>query len=64
MKKIRVFLGRRKIVETIEDGKKFASHINKFYNKPVFWHRSYCIVSTGGATLDIIKQYIKQQNIA
>jgi putative transposase len=27
----------------------------------VFWSRSYCIISCGGAPLSIIKQYIEQQ---
>ena len=33
----------------------------KVYRNPVFWSRSYCIVSCGGAPLSIIKQYIEQQ---
>lgn len=62
--KLSNFVNNLKTVSSRIIRKKFASHVNKFYSKPVFWHRSYCIVSTGGATLDIIKQYIKQQNIA
>jgi putative transposase len=27
----------------------------------VFWSRSYCIISCGGAPLSIIKRYIEQQ---
>lgn len=41
--------------------KEFASHIKKFYWKPVFWHRSYCLITTGGAPLDVIKKYIEEQ---
>jgi REP element-mobilizing transposase RayT len=33
------------------------------YWKPVFWHRSYCILSCGGAPLSIIKQYIENQDV-
>lgn len=39
----------------------FAEHLEKFYWKPVFWSRSYCVVSCGGAPLDIFKRYIEDQ---
>lgn len=41
--------------------KEFASHLDQFYKKPVFWSRSYCIITCGGAPLSVIKQYIEQQ---
>lgn len=41
--------------------KEFAEHLTPFYWKPVFYSRSYCLVSCGGAPLDIIKQYLEQQ---
>lgn len=41
--------------------KKFADHLGKFYWKPVFYSRSYCLVSCGGAPLEIVKQYLEQQ---
>ncbi len=41
--------------------KEFADHLQKVYWKPVFWSRSYCVISCGGAPLSIIKQYIEQQ---
>lgn len=31
------------------------------YSKPVLWSRSYFAGSCGGASLDVIKQYIKNQ---
>lgn len=40
--------------------KKYAEHLKPFYWKPVFWKRGYCIVSTGGASLDIVKRYIEE----
>jgi putative transposase len=40
----------------------FSEHLKPFYWKPVFWSRSYCIVSCGGAPLEIVKQYIENQN--
>ncbi|NJR54692.1 MAG: IS200/IS605 family transposase [Acaryochloris sp. CRU_2_0] len=41
--------------------KEFAEHLNKIYRKPVFWSRSYCIISCGGAPISVLKQYIQQQ---
>lgn len=29
--------------------------------KEYFWSRSYCLISTGGATIDVIRTYIEQQ---
>jgi len=31
--------------------------------KEMFWSQSFCLISTGGVTVDIIKQYIKSQGI-
>lgn len=39
----------------------FAEYLAKFYWKPFFWSESYLVLSTGGATIDIIKQYIENQ---
>lgn len=41
--------------------KEFKSYLEKYYWKPYFWKRGYCIITTGGATIDIIKKYIKEQ---
>ena len=41
--------------------KEFAGALAKVYSKPVFWSRSYCIITCGGAPLSILKQYIEQQ---
>ncbi|RLB13197.1 MAG: hypothetical protein DRG82_16095 [Deltaproteobacteria bacterium] len=32
-----------------------------FYQKPVLWHRAYCIISAGDAPLEVLKRYIKNQ---
>ncbi|MGL6058119.1 MAG: transposase, partial [Culicoidibacterales bacterium] len=32
-----------------------------YYWKPYFWSNSYLILSTGGATIDMIKKYIENQ---
>jgi putative transposase len=41
--------------------KSFPEHLSKFYWKPIFYSRSYCLISCGGAPLEIIKQYLLQQ---
>src|SRR5215813_9383525 len=40
----------------------YQTIINKVYRKPVFWHRSYCIVTAGGAPLEVIRRYIEEQD--
>uniref|UniRef100_UPI002FBE0F08 IS200/IS605 family transposase n=2 Tax=Borrelia recurrentis TaxID=44449 RepID=UPI002FBE0F08 len=39
--------------------KKYSTHLDKYYWKPYFWSRSYCLISTGGASIDIIKNIFK-----
>ena len=41
--------------------KKHSEYLKKYYWKPVFWSRSYCILTTGGATIEIIEKYIRSQ---
>ncbi|WP_379967855.1 IS200/IS605 family transposase [Ectobacillus sp. sgz5001026] len=41
--------------------KEFAEHLQKFYWKPYFWSQSYMVLSTGGATIDVIKKYIEDK---
>ena len=41
--------------------KEFAEQVSRFYWKPVFWSRTYCILSVGGAPLSVLKQYIENQ---
>lgn len=40
----------------------YQAHLDKYYSKPVLWTGAYCIISTGGAPLEIIKQYIQSQD--
>ena len=40
----------------------FTNHLARFYSKPVLWSRSYCILSSGGAPLEILKRYIQDQD--
>ena len=41
--------------------KEFKEHVGKYYWKPFFWSPSYCLLSVGEATIDIIKKYIENQ---
>lgn len=41
--------------------KKYAEHLAKFYWKPYFWNRSYLILSSGGAPIEVIRKYIQDQ---
>lgn len=40
----------------------FRAELARFYSKPVLWSRSYCVISVGGAPLDVLKAYIQQQD--
>lgn len=40
----------------------YDNYLKKFYSKKYFWSRSYCIVSTGGASIDVVKEYIENQD--
>jgi putative transposase len=39
----------------------FTRDIRKVYWKPVFWHRSYCILTSGGEPISVLRQYIENQ---
>ena len=40
----------------------YNDYLNNFYSKNFFWSRSYCIISTGGANIDVVKKYIENQD--
>ena len=50
-----------KTISSREMRKEFADHLRPFYWTPVFWKRGYGVVSAGGASLDVLKQYIEEQ---
>ena len=41
--------------------KAFAAAVSRVDRTPVFWSRSYCVISCGGAPLSVITQDIAQQ---
>lgn len=40
---------------------RFSEHLANYYWKPYFWNRSYLILSSGGAPIEVIRQYIQSQ---
>lgn len=59
-----VFVNNLKTVTSRLIRKEFATHLKKIYcEKPVFWSRTYCILTSGGAPLSVIKEYIEQQHV-
>lgn len=57
-----VFVNNLKTVSSRLIRKDFGEELAKAYSKkPVFWSRSYCIISCGDVPLSVIKQYIEQQ---
>ena len=39
----------------------FGGYLSRIYRKPEFWHRSYCLISSGGATIERLRKYIEEQ---
>lgn len=58
---ISAFVNNLKTVSSRLIRKEFPDHCAEFYRKPVFWKIGYCVTSTGGASLDVVKQYIQNQ---
>jgi len=56
------FVGSLKNVTSRLIRKEFAEHMSQFYWKPVLWTRAYCLVTAGGAPLEILKHYIQTQD--
>jgi len=57
------FVNNLKTVTSRLIRKEYAAHLNQYYwRKPVFWSRSYCMITVGGAPLSVLRQYIEQQN--
>ena len=55
------FIGNLKTVTSRIIRKEYQQHLKKYYWKPVLWTRAYCIITTGGAPIDVIKQYLRSQ---
>lgn len=58
-----VFVNNLKTITSRYLRKEFSAHLKDYYwGNPVFWSRSYCIISCGGAPLSALRQYIEQQD--
>lgn len=40
----------------------FGDYLSQFYSKPVFWSGRYYAASSGGAPIEQLKEYIKNQD--
>jgi len=56
-----IFVNNVKTVSSRLIRKDFGRELARWYRQPVFWSRSYCIISCGGAPLSVLRQYIEQQ---
>lgn len=50
-----------KTVTSREVRKHYRNELKPYYWKPVFWKRGFSAVSAGGASLDVLKNYIENQ---
>ena len=55
------FVNNLKTVSSRLIRRDFGEHLSRFYSKPVLWTRAYCLLSAGGAPIEVIKQYIENQ---
>lgn len=56
------FINSIKTVSSRLIRKEFKTHVDNYYWKPYFWTRAYCLLTTGGAPLEVIKAYIQNQD--
>lgn len=55
------FVNNYKTVTSRLMRKDLKEYLDNFYWKDNFWNRSYMILSCGGAPIEVIKEYIKNQ---
>lgn len=55
------FINNLKTVTSRLLRKEFSHELSQYYWKPVLWTRAYCLITAGGAPLDILKTYIQNQ---
>ena len=58
---VSTFVNNLKTVSSRLIRKEFGRELSRWYRTPVFWNRSYCVISCGGAPLSVLRQYIEQQ---
>ena len=55
------FINSLKTVTSRLIRKEFAQHLEQFYWKPVLWTRAYCLITAGGAPIEVLRTYIQNQ---
>ena len=55
------FINNLKTVTSRLIRKEFSQHLKQYYWKPVLWTRAYCLITAGGAPLEVLKEYIQKQ---
>lgn len=55
------FINNLKTVTSRLIRKEFSQHLKAHYWKPVLWTRAYCLITAGGAPLEVLKEYIQKQ---
>ena len=55
------FINNLKTVSSRLIRKEFEEELKPYYWKPVLWTRAYFLLTTGGATIDVIREYIQNQ---
>lgn len=40
----------------------FTEHLAQFYWQPVLWSRAYCLLTAGGAPIEVLRDYIENQD--
>jgi len=56
------FINSLKTVSSRLIRKEFSNYLKSYYSKPVLWTRAYCLLTVGGAPLEILKEYIRKQD--
>lgn len=55
------FVNSLKTVTSRMIRKEYSEHLNRYYRKPVLWTRAYCLITAGGAPLEVLQRYIEKQ---
>jgi putative transposase len=55
------FINNLKTVSSRLLRKKFITHMKKYFWVPKLWTRAYCLLTTGGATIEVVRKYIENQ---
>lgn len=54
-------VGNIKTVTSRYIRKEFSEHLKPYFWKPYFWAKSYCLISSGGASIEVLKRYLNGQ---